>query len=63
MTPRTARRIHLALMVFWGAQMVVVAVKTWPWDWRTYLLELSLAALFVGQWAGLSGERPTEVAS
>lgn len=60
MKPRTARRIHLALMVFWAAQMVAVAVLYWPWDRLTYLIELSLAALLVGQAAGLSAERPSE---
>jgi hypothetical protein len=58
---KSGRRIHLLLMAFWGSQVIVVAVVTWPWDWKTYLLEISLYANFVGHWSGFSAERPTEI--
>jgi 1,4-dihydroxy-2-naphthoate octaprenyltransferase len=58
---KNARRMHLIGMAFWGLQMIAVAILMWPWDWRTYLLSMSLYANFVGHWSGYSAERPTEI--
>jgi hypothetical protein len=41
--------------------MVIVFFLMWPPDWKMYLVEISLAANFIGHWSGLSAERPTEV--
>lgn len=60
MTPKLGRRLHLALMVFWAANIAIV----WfiPSNWRIpYLMMVSIYANFVGHWSGWSAERPTEV--
>jgi hypothetical protein len=48
-------------MLFWGAQMVAVALLMWPPDWKMYLVEISLAANVISHAGGWSAERPTEV--
>jgi hypothetical protein len=59
MTPKTARRIHLALMVFWAVNLAVVWFL--PTSWRiSYLVVVSIYANFVGHWGGFSAERPSE---
>lgn len=63
MTPRTGRILHLAWMTIWAAQIITVAVVMWPWDWRVYLIEISLYANFASNWSGWSAERPKEIAS
>lgn len=60
MKASTARKIHLALMVFWAVNGVVV----WfiPGHYRiSYLVIVSIYANFVGHWSGWSAERPTEI--
>ena len=60
MTPEIGRRIHLALMVFWATQFIVVWFL--PQSWRVpYLILVSIYANFVGHWSGWSAERPTEI--
>lgn len=61
MTAQTGRRLHAVWMLVWAAQMAVVAVVMWPWDWRAYLVEISLYANFASNWSGYSAERPSEV--
>lgn len=59
MSPQTGRRIHLAMMAFWGLNMIVVWFV--PVSWRIpYLVVCSIYANFVGHWSGLSAERPAE---
>jgi hypothetical protein len=60
MSPKGGRRLHFSMMAFWGVQMFVV-LFVMAFDWRLYLLELSLYANFVGHWSGWSAERPTEM--
>lgn len=61
MSPRTGRRIHFAMMVFWAVNAGVVWLL--PPSWRIpYLIVCSIYANFVGHWSGWSAERPTEVA-
>lgn len=61
MTPRTGRRIHFWLMLFWAANAALVWFL--PPAWRIpYLIVVSIYANFVGHWSGWSAERPTEVA-
>jgi hypothetical protein len=55
------RWLHVTGMAFWAVQMVGAAVLM-PFDWRLYLLEISLAANFLTNLAGWSAERPTELA-
>ncbi len=60
MTSRTGRKIHLAMMIFWGINLV--AVWFMPPDWRIpYLVVVSIYANFVGHWSGWSAERPGEI--
>lgn len=47
-------------MVFWGAQMIAV-LFIMDFGWKLYLLEISLAANFIGHASGVSAERPSEV--
>jgi len=60
-SPQTMRRVHLAMMACWAAQMVALPFVM-PLDWRIYVLELSLYANFATNWSGWSAERPTEIA-
>ena len=46
-------------MAFWGAQMIGCAILL-DYDWKLYLLEVSLWANFASHWAGWSAETPTE---
>lgn len=60
MSSRAGRRVHFALMVFWGCNMIGVWLL--PVSWRIpYLIVVSIYANFVGHWSGFSAERPTEV--
>lgn len=60
LSPRNARRIHLAFMVFWAINMVGIWFV--PASWRIpYLVAISIYAAFVGNWSGFSAERPTEI--
>lgn len=60
MSPRTGRLLHLLGMLFWGTQMVAVAFIM-DGGWELYLVEISLAANFISNWAGWSAERPVEL--
>lgn len=61
MTPKTGRRIHLALMLFWAVNLIIVWFV--PSGWRIpYLVVCSIYANFVGHWGAYSAERPTEIA-
>jgi hypothetical protein len=60
MSARTGRRIHLALMLFWAANLVLVWFM--PESWRIpYLVTVSIYANVVGHWGGWSAERPSEL--
>lgn len=60
MTSKTGRRIHLAAMLFWASQLVLVWFM--PASWRVpYLVIVSIYANFVGHWGAYSAERPTEI--
>lgn len=47
-------------MIFWGIQIILVAFLM-KWDWKMYLLEISLWANFASHWAGYSAEKPSPV--
>lgn len=60
MKPKTGRRIHLIMMIFWAINAVVVWFL--PSSARIpYLIVVSIYANFVGHWSAFSAERPTEV--
>jgi hypothetical protein len=60
-SPRTGRRIHLALICFWAANLV--AVWFLPQSWRIpYLVVVSIYANLVGHWSAFAAERPSEIA-
>lgn len=61
MKAKYGRWFHLSLAAFWFVQMLGCGVIM-EWDWKLYLLEISLAANFATHLAGYSAERPTEVA-
>lgn len=59
MTPRTARRVHFCLMIFWAVNAGLVWLL--PAGARIgYLVVVSIYANFVGHWSGWSAERPSE---
>lgn len=61
MSPRTGRRIHLALICFWAANLV--GVWFLPESWRIpYLVVVSIYANLVGHWSAFAAERPSEIA-
>lgn len=60
MKAKTGRKFHIAMMIFWAINLMVV----WfiPESWRIpYLIMVSIYANFVGHWSGWSAERPSEV--
>ena len=60
MTSKLGRRLHLAMMVFWGVSLAFVWFL--PEAWRIpYLMVVSIYANFVGHWSGWSAERPTAI--
>jgi hypothetical protein len=60
MKAKVGRRIHLAMMLFWGINMIGVWFV--PAAWRIpYLVGVSIYANFVGHWSAYSAERPTEI--
>lgn len=60
MSPKTGRRIHAFMMVFWAINLG--AVWFLPDSWRIpYLIIVSIYANFVGHWSGWSAERPGEI--
>lgn len=60
MKAKNARKLHLAMMVFWGVNMV--GVWFLPHKWQIpYLVGVSIYANFVGHWSGYSAERPGEI--
>jgi hypothetical protein len=59
LSPKVGRIFHLAMMVFWFSQIIIVPF--FVSGWKLYLLEISLYANFVGHWSGLSAERPSEI--
>ena len=60
MSASIGRKIHLWMMVFWAANLIVVWFL--PAGWRIpYLIVVSIYANFVGHWSGWSAERPTEI--
>lgn len=60
MKAEKARKIHLAMMIFWGTNFVWVWFLT-PSARIPYLMLVSIYANFVGHWSGYSAERPTEI--
>lgn len=59
MTPRTGRRIHLALLAAWllvGTPVSIVLRHSIAW-----LVFLSVYAIVAAHWSGWSAERPSEV--
>lgn len=60
MTPKTGRRVHLSLMVFWASNLI------WFWflphAWRIpYLAVTAIYSIVVGHWSAHAAERPSEV--
>ncbi len=59
MQPKTGRRVHLSMMVFWALNFPGFFLMPRAWQ-IIYIALCSIYANFVGHWSGWSAERPTE---
>ncbi len=60
MTSKLGRRFHLAMMVFWGLNLVAVWFVPGPLR-IPYLMVVSIYANLASHWSGWSSERPVEL--
>jgi hypothetical protein len=60
-SPKHGRIFHMAFALCWSAQAVAVLILMWPFDWKLYLIEISLWANIATHLSGYSAERPTEI--
>jgi hypothetical protein len=58
-TPQTARRIHLGMLIGWIA--IGLPASYFLRHSLAWLVALSVYAIVVGHWSGWSAERPSEV--